>query len=402
MTGHSLREIRITRAGRYWLAIGAIALAACSNGESPGGPPKDGADMSNYVAIGTSVSMGVASDGVVQSSQESAWPALLAAAVGASFTLPRIAAPGCKPPLVAPLINFRRADNSTLFDSSTCAPNVAGVTLPAQNVAVSGATAAEAVAVTPAASQNPLYSRVLLPQQTQLTAMLSKSPTFVSVELGAGELLPAMSGVVTSAVPFAVFSTAYDAVIAGVKSSGAQALLALLPTDLRKFPSIRTAAEIWAQRAAFATRNIAVNSDCSTSTNYVSLQGRLAPSIITAAIRAAAGLGPLDLSCANVAGAADGILTEADMTALNAQVAQMNAAILAHANANGYATFSLGALYDIAKDGVVFDLNAVLTSSTPFGTLISLDGIHPTAAVQAVLATAARAGIIQTYGSIEN
>ena len=70
------------------------------------------------------------------------------------------------------------------------------------------------------------------------------------------------------------------------------------------------------------------------------------------------------------------------------------------ATAAGYATFSLGSLYDTVKNGVTFDLANILTSTTPFGTLMSLDGIHPSAAGQAVLASAAKAAIIQKYGTI--
>src|SRR5690348_13454296 len=41
--------------------------------------------VDRYVAIGTSISMGVASDGVVASSQGSAWPSQLAQLIGKSF-----------------------------------------------------------------------------------------------------------------------------------------------------------------------------------------------------------------------------------------------------------------------------------------------------------------------------
>jgi hypothetical protein len=153
------------------------------------------------------------------------------------------------------------------------------------------------------------------------------------------------------------------------------------------------------QRAAFLTRNVAVNANCDASTNYVTITGKILPALITGAVRAAAGLGPFDLSCADGSGA-DGVLTEADITALNAQVAQMNTHIADRAANNGFATFSLGVLFDTVKDGVPFNLATMLTSNTPFGNLMSLDGTHPSAAGQAVLATAAKAAIIQKYGSI--
>ena len=372
-------------------------LAGCADLSS--GPDADVADMNRYVAMGSSISMGVMSDGVVAESQRSAWPALLAADVGAEFGLPLVDAPGCRAPLAAPLSNFRRTDNSLLTDTGICAPNAAGFTLPEQNVAISGATVANAVSTTPASAQSVLYSRVLGNGQTQHTAMRSMSPSFVSIEFGSNELLPALSGLITDANTVG-FSGNYSPIVNSIKQMSTKALLVTMPPDLRRLPAIRTAAEIASQRAAFAGRNVTVHANCDTATTYVSLTTKVLPTIATGAVRAASGLGPAELSCANVPNARDGILTEADMTSLNAAAAQINTFITNRANENGYATFSLGVLYDVAKDGVPFNLNTILTSAAPFGNLISLDATHPTAAGQAVLASAAKAAIIQKYGSI--
>jgi lysophospholipase L1-like esterase len=357
--------------------------------------------MNRYVAMGTSISMGVASDGVVSESQQAAWPAVLAASEGIEFGIPLIASPGCRAPLVAPLANLRRADNSLISDAPTCADNVPGYALPEQNVAISGARVEDATNTRPATagSNGPLYSRVLADGQTQVSAMRSMNPTFVSVEFGATDLLSALTGTRGNITSFTSFSSNYTVIINNVRSGNTQALLVLLPTDLRDFPGIRTAAEVASQRAAFAARNVSVNANCDASTNFVSLQFKILPALVTGAVRAAGGLGPFDLSCADAAGA-DGILTEADMTALNALAAQMNALIADRAASNGYATFSLGVLYDTVKDGVPFNLTTMLTSNTPFGSMMSLDGVHPSAAGQAILATAAKSAIIQTYGSI--
>jgi hypothetical protein len=374
-----------------------VLFSACADLSS--GPEGDAADMNRYVAIGSSVSMGVASDGITTESQRSSWPALLAADVGAEFGVPLIEAPGCPAPLAAPLANLRRTDGSLLSAPATCAANTAGFTLPEQNVAVWGATASAAVNFTPANSGNPLYARVLGTGQTQLLAMTSMSPSFVSVELGSNELLPALSGLASDASTSS-FPASYTSIVTAVKQRTTKALLVLLPTDMKKFPAIRTAAEIASQRAAFAGRNVTVHANCDTATTYVSLTAKVLPTIATAAVRAASGLGPVELSCVNVVNARDGILTEADITSLNSAAAQINTFITNRANENGYATFSLGVLYDVSKDGVPFNLTNILASATPFGNLISLDAIHPSAAGQAMLASAAKAAIIQKYGEI--
>ncbi|HZJ01780.1 MAG TPA: SGNH/GDSL hydrolase family protein, partial [Gemmatimonadaceae bacterium] len=378
-----------------------VAGAACEKADTGVEPGTAGADFSKYVAMGTSVSMGFASDGVVAASQQSSWPKLLADDIGATFTLPLIDSPGCPPPFAAPLGQLKRTDNSSILtQSNVCAANSAGVTLPAQNVAISAQTAAAAVAVIPQAGT--LAARVLATGQTQASAMRAQNPTFVSVEFGGGEVLPAMSGLVSTGVTIATlaaFTAGYQVVIDNVKATGAKALLVTLPADLAKFPTLRTGAEIASQRAALLTRNVSVNANCDASTNMIAMQ-KVLDALAQGAIRAAGGLAPFDLSCADVSGTVDGVLTPGDITTLNALVTGMNAFINAKATENGYAAFSLGVLYDTAKDGVAFDVNTILTSTTPFGPNISLDSVHPSAAGNQILAAAAKAAVVAKYGTI--
>ena len=375
-----------------------IVTFGCEKVDTGVEPDDPSADFSKYVAMGASVTMGFASGGVVAASQQTSWAKLLADDAGATFTLPLIEAPGCNPPIAAPLGAFRRVDNSSVLSTSAvCAANATGVVLPSQNVAVTGQTAADAVTANPAPGT--VTARVIASGQTQLTAMRAQNPTFVSVEIGTNELFQAFGGQASSATPFTTFSANYQSIIISVSQSGAKALLALMPVDLAKFPSLRTGAEIAAQRTTFATQNVSVNANCDASTNMIAIPKVLA-AVVTGGVRASTGLSPFDLSCADVPGAIDGVLTAADITALNALAAQMNTFITLKASENGYATFSLGALYDIAKNGVTFDVNALLTSNAPFGPNISLDGIHPSAAGQQILMTAAKAGIIAKYGSI--
>ena len=105
------------------------------------------------------------------------------------------------------------------------------------------------------------------------------------------------------------------------------------------------------------------------------------------------------LSCEDIPFTVDYVLSPSDITTLNGLAAQMSGFIKAKAAENGYAVLSLGVLYDHSKGDVPFDLQAFLTSATPYGTTISLDGIHPSGEGQKILARAARVAIIQTYGS---
>jgi hypothetical protein len=395
------------------LAASTCALLACSDGAvSP--VASDGrlenlssqarSYMANYVAIGTSISMGWEDDGVVAGSQETSWPKQLADQAKVAFTVPEIAAPGCQPPLAAPLIAFKRVDGTPFGYPTTCAANMPGVTVPTHNLAVENATATEALNATPATAtqgRGPVTSRVLPAGFTQVTAMRALHPTFVSVEFGGNEILPAQVGLLYPGVtftPLAVFESSYSQIIDNVKVTGAKAVLVSIRTDLRNFPTIRTGPEVASQRDAFAAYNVTVNADCDASPNFVFVRGKVITAVITGLTRAQYHLSPYDLSCADIPGTVDYVLTPGDITFLNDLANQMSDFIETTAVANGYASFAIGALYNDSKNGVRFDLDQYLNSATPYGELIGLDGVHPSAKGQTILARVAKRAIQSTYG----
>ena len=355
--------------------------------------------MDNYVAMGTSLSMGWTSDGVHSGSQATSWTAQFAKRLHAPWSFPGIQAPGCKPPLAAPLGSFMRIDGSPSYGpNTTCAPNEAGVTLPTQNLAVENATAREGFTGTeaPLTGRVAVTSRVLPAGMTQTSAMLSLNPSFVSVEFGPNEVLSAQVGVLAPGLtftPFSVFQPNYAGIIEAVKSTGARALLVSLGTDVRNFPAIRTGPELAAQREAFARYGVTVLPDCDASPNFMFVRGIVPTAILTAKMAGAA-----TISCTDRPGTVDYILSPNDIAYINNLVAQMDAEILRHAAENGYATFPLGVLYEISKDGVPFDLDSYLTSPMPYGDLISLDGVHPSEKGAALLARAAAKAVRTTYG----
>ena len=63
-------------------AFGALALASCEGSASHVDGPKGASAFDNFVVIGTGLSMGAQSGGVLYESQIEAWPALLAHAAG--------------------------------------------------------------------------------------------------------------------------------------------------------------------------------------------------------------------------------------------------------------------------------------------------------------------------------
>lgn len=358
--------------------------------------------FAHYVAMGTSNSMGVQSAGVFADAQKSAWPAQLASRARAQFALPLIQDPGCPPPLLPPLAAdialvgafaaFGAGDDLVTAVTGTCMPLINGLTLPTNNVAISGAKAHNALYSTPESEQainaqrGELYSRVLPPGMTQVTAMLTESPTFVSVELAANEVLPASTGRLSAMTPYADWVTDFDKIIDSVKTTGARAVLVGLPDNAANFPSVRRAREFFNQWPYLLTLGITVSTSCYYSSNYIFIPGY----VLTLLSKT-----PTTATCADVAGEVDYILTSSDMTAINSRMAQMNTHIQSKATENGYAFFKLAALYDLPKGSL--NMYDVLFSSTPFGSNFSLDGVHPNAKGQAILADAAVQAINSRY-----
>src|SRR4051812_33426551 len=152
-------------------------VAACSDPDGPAASSSSAAQLfDRFVALGTSNSMGVQSAGIFAAGQRAAWPAQLASRVGVSFSMPLVQEPGCGPPLSSPLASDL-ALVGTLGEGfvnavgATCAPLASGITLPTNNVAISGADVHDALVATPEsksagdARTGALYSRVLAPGQ---------------------------------------------------------------------------------------------------------------------------------------------------------------------------------------------------------------------------------------------
>ncbi|HET7458150.1 MAG TPA: hypothetical protein VFJ74_10910 [Gemmatimonadaceae bacterium] len=401
------------------LPFTAAALAACGDAAStsPTAPPSARAnesggrgDFQRYVAIGTSVSMGWRSDGVFADFQETSWPAQLARMAGREMSLPLIADPGCRSPLVAPLAaGVRRSGEAAATPAPllSCAPLLDGVVLPAQNLAINAALTRDALFTTPEnvtdASNARLYSRVLPSGATQVSAMIAQNPKIVSVEFGANELLGAREGAYqpgVTVVPTAYWEPQYMTLLDDVQGVAQKAVLAGLVDRVEDFPAFRTGAELYAARATFAPFNVAVSTDCDGSTNLLFVPVRVPVAVANGVGRARAGLGPYTLSCANApssTGIKDYVLDVSDVAAIDAQLAAMDAIILREANARGFAYFRLNALYGETVTKAPFNAVTLMTSAEPYGPYVSLDGVHPSAAGAEVIAHAAAAALNARY-----
>ena len=414
---------------RIFIPLVALFLAACADPTtapraSTSFPengllhlaPNGRGDFHRYVAIGTSVSQGWRSDGVNAGSQQTSWPAQLSQLAGRDLSLPLISFPGCGAPLRAPLgagVRVSGEQAAAPFLSRICAPNEPGVTLPAGNVAISGARTIQALTATPEApdpNYAPLYARILPPGMSQVAAMEAQNPKIVSVELGANEILGVHRGAYVpgqTVVPVAFWAPDYARVLDRVEAKTKKAVVVGLVDHVLSFPSFRTGAELWAARATFAQIYTTVNEDCSVapgSTNALFVPVRVLLAAATGAERARLGLSPYVLSCANAPPTdangvfiQDYVLSAAERATIDAHFAQMNAIIRAEAESRGFAYFALSALYDEVVTKAPFSAITMLTATEPFGAYVSLDGLHPSAEGARVLADAAAAALNARY-----
>jgi hypothetical protein len=368
-----------------------------------------------YVAIGTSISMGTIADGVFFQSQLSSWPAQLARLGDREITQPYIQSPGCRSPFAAPLAGgVRLSGESILADPATlsCAPLVPGITLPTQNVALNGARARDVLFTTPDnildLGNRGVYSRVLPPGMTQLDAMEAQNPKLVSVELGANEILNAKSGVVIVGAPPlpienpATFAAQYHLILDRIEAVRVKhVLLVGLPTNLFADPAFRTGAEIAANTALMlGAFNVAVQPDCGTTnaTNMIFVTVRIPLAAQAGLAARAANQPPVPFTCAGAGPTTvDYVLTPSEQTALLAISTQMNAAMQAEAQARGFAYMTLDALYTAPGARPPLNVVALVTTAQPFGPLLSLDGLHPSAAGQTLIALAAAQALNAKY-----
>lgn len=391
--------------------LALLVLAACDDDRATG--PEGQAAFTRYVAMGTSLSMGVQSDGVVYFSQQQDWTKLLARQAFAPFTQPLIAPPGCFSPVIAPLQFNRRLSGisagtnpATSIPDTTCAP-FGSYTLPANDVAIDGANTYDALYVTPETAsvegvkRRRQYRLVLPPNTSQVTAMMRQSPTLVSVELGANEVLGAASGLLVpraayrgagalgTYVPNAVWQPVYDRLIDSVKKTGAKALLVGVPKT-NGFVSLRTGDELYQDRVAFQSFGVIVAADCQGSANVI-----FVPLKVLNTIGAAQATGTAQtLSCADTPGAQDNILSPAEVQLIDAVIDGMNSHISSVAQSNGWAYMDMSAVWAqwVTRRGV-FSVVNLLSCPRPYGQYVSLDGVHPNLQGYQEMANAAAAAL---------
>jgi hypothetical protein len=194
----------------------------------------------------------------------------------------------------------------------------------------------------------------------------------------------------------------YTTLLDRIEGTAKHVLLTGLIDDAMEFPAFRTGLEIWNARATFAPLHVTIAEDCGTvnATNVLFVAVRIPDAAARGAARARQQLGPHELSCVNApsnTGVQDFVLTADEVALLSAQIVEMDAFIRAEAARRGYAYGRLGALYSDANVKAPLHAAALMTAAEPYGALFSLDGMHPSAAGQTVLADEAARALNERY-----
>lgn len=397
---------------RPLFVLALTVLVACGS-DARLTAPEGASAFRRFVAVGTGLTMGEQSGGVVYESQLASWPARLAARMDAPFRVPALKAPGCSPLLVAPLSLNRSLAGPVVAGVTGCNGRLGSDTLPANNVAIAGATAWDALHTSPRSfvTQAPSldqarYPLVLPPVQTQVQAMQQQRPTLVAIELGAGEVMrAATSGLVVvgtgytqktvwTLMPAAVFAPVFDSIADSVKAIGAPAVFVGVP-QLMSLPAWRTGDVLWQQRAGLASYGLTVAADCQGSANLINTVALVAP--LVAAARVAGTAQPL--SCADRPGEVDYVLTAADAALIAQTITALNAAIKAAADKRQipYVDVPLFSS-EVPFHAPAFTAAGMLGSDAPFGMATSLDGIQPSAFGHELMADRVAAALNDKYG----
>lgn len=394
------------------LSLLLIACAACDSDAARVSAPEGAAAFARFVSIGTGFTMGEQSAGIVYETQLAAWPAQLAGRMSSSFRIPALRQPGCTPPLVAPLA-LGRTLGGPVSDALTCSGKLGVDTLAASNLAMSGATAWDALHTSPrsfaglaASLDQARYALVLPNVQTQVQAMRAQDPTLVAVELGMSEVMrAAASGLVVvgsgytqktawTLMPASVFSPVFDSIADSVSATGARAVFIGVPA-LMSLPAWRAGDVLWQQRTALAGYGVTVGTSCQSSTNLVNTVALLPQ---RAAAARASGTAQA-LSCADQPGVADGILTSADVALVSQTAIAINAVIKAAADKRKFAYVDIPLFSsEVPFAAPPFSATNFLGADQPFGWATSLDGVQPSAYGQGLVADAVARVLNASYG----
>lgn len=199
------------------LLVGSLLLTGCSD-ESLLATEVSSDTFTRYVALGNSITAGFQSQGIVASTQDSSYAALLAGQMNTRFDLPRLAPPGCPPPVE----NIFVSNVTDGGSESDCGLRSAPAPTVLNNVAVPGAGVIDALSNSAPGSSPGSLTTLILGGRTQIEAARAVRPTFASVWLGNNEALDAaLSGNTDALIDASTFESQITRVVDSLVDAGA-------------------------------------------------------------------------------------------------------------------------------------------------------------------------------------
>lgn len=405
----------MTRFAPATCCLALLALAGCRADQSlepPASSETYGGQFARYVSLGNSIAAGFQSGGINDSTQQRAFPVLLASAVNTLFTYPALAGRGCPAPLVNNVAQTRVGNQPP---SEPC--DLRQVPPPAylNNLAVPGLGVQDIYSNT--ASGLSTYSQLtqfFLGGRTQIQWLMQANPTFVTVEVGPndvlGPMLAANPGDPAELTSTATFGTLFRQLGDSIASLGAEAAL-MLTLDVTLVPFASAGSAYWCIKnqpaCGFSTptpfpASFSVDDNCAPLAVHPAAQGDsvLVPwTIGLPKIAAAAQGAPTVLDCSLDAE----VVSPAELVAIRSATAANNAVVSAVAAEHGWAVVDPNPSFLAARaDGSIPafpDISQALSGgNVTFGPYFSLDGFHPSTAGQVVLANLVIAAINTQYG----
>ncbi len=402
---------KLTTLTRVAAISAVIALAACSSDKKLLGPatPVGGDLFRSYVALGNSITAGFQSGGINDSTQRQSYAFLLAGRMGTQYHYAALAKPGCP----APIVNFNTQARPT--GAPPCALRLtSSITDVLNNVAVPNASSYDPTAIAGTPFSNALTT-FILGGKTQVSRALDAKPTFVTIGIIGNDYLgfavqDGRTAALAGITPVATFTSNYDATIAqllaGAPDVKGLIMANVLPTS---FPILFPAAAM--SNPTFKAGFDAQAGTTTTLDPSCVAGGAGANSLINTflAHQIRAGAHPPIVAC--VPGGASGalpapigdilILDPAEQTTINTIVSGYNTYLQTKANSIGFAYYDPNTLLNTLKAaGTVIRSTPNYASATaPFGTGMSLDGVHPALGVHRLIANDLIAVINTKYGT---
>ena len=405
----------------------SLGLGACIEDETIVLPERSDTErfFHRYVSMGNSLTAGWMSSGINDSTQQLTYPVRLAARADVPFAVPSLAMPGCPPPLVG-VFDTDSAGNVVIEDDrvggsfssgTTCALRETPAPEIVQNVAVPGARMADAFDIDRPGNASNTLTTLLIGGMSQVEAMRRARPSFVSSWLGNNDVLAAaLQGDPSLMTPVDTFELYHERVSQAIGGSGALGVALISVMDVRVAPVLQPGLYFWlADSLGLAPKE--VSADCAPRDSTGELNPLSMNTVSMLAFRDAA------VDVVSCDPSAPYVLTFAERDEIGARVIAFNNILRVETQDRNWVYISsadvLQAALNSAGSGqhnllrrctgltntlteeamVTFFTTRCPHPSAPnyFGSLITFDGIHMSAAGHQLLANALATQINSRY-----